>query len=154
MSDIHALESRITAALDRIGAGIDADRQAVGGEDNIELETRLVEEQLANAQLQERVRLLKERQDGRMAELEDRVDAQRSQMAKLDAELQRLRASNADLREMSAQLRTAATEGVASPELVNRAMIAEIDALDAQRRAESAEVAAILAELKPLIEEA
>ena len=43
---------------------------------------------------------------------------------------------------------------LALPETINRALIAEVDALRAQRSADAAEVDAILSELKPMIEEA
>ena len=65
-----------------------------------------------------------------------------------------MRASNAELRDMTAQLRSAAAAGATSPELINRATIAEVDALQAQRRSEAAEMDAIVSSLKPLIEEA
>ncbi len=154
MSDINALEGRITAALERISAQVVQLGNSEGASDDTGLQTQLDEERTANAQLVERVRVLKERQDTKIAELEARVSAQADQLAQLDGELQRTRASHADLREMNAQLRSVATEGAADPELINRALIAEIDALTAQRGADAAEVDAILAELKPLIEEA
>lgn len=157
MSDIAALEQRITAALDRIRVGLDhvaaADAAPQEAGDAADLRVQLDEEKTANAQLVERVRALKETQDGRLAELSDRVEAQRAQMAQLDAELQRLRASNADMRVLNAQLRAAASEHVGDAELINRAMMAEIDALQAQRSADAAEVVAVLAELAPLLQE-
>lgn len=154
MSDINTLEGRITAALERISTGVDAMGAAPAAVGDNGLQTQLEEERTANAQLVERVKALKERQDTKIAELEARVSAQSSQLAELDGELQRMRASHADLREMNAQLRSVATEGAAEPELINRALIAEIDALHAQRSADAAEVDAILSELKPIIEEA
>ncbi len=154
MSEINALEGRITAALERISAGMSQVSSAPVSDDAAALQTQLDEERTANAQLVERVKVLKDRQDTKIAELEARVSAQSAQMATLDGELQRLRASQADLRDMNAQLRSVAAEGAADPELINRALIAEIDALNAQRSADAAEVDAILAELKPLIEEA
>ncbi len=154
MSEINALEGRITAALERISAGMSQVSSAPVSGDAAALQTQLDEERTANAQLVERVKVLKDRQDTKIAELEARVSAQSAQMATLDGELQRLRASQADLRDMNAQLRSVAAEGAADPELINRALIAEIDALNAQRSADAAEVDAILAELKPLIEEA
>lgn len=151
MSDVTALQSRIAAALDRIRVGVDGmSANAV----DTSLQARLAEEQTANAQLEERVKALKERQDVKISELEARVSAHADEMSKLDAELQRLRASNADMREVNAQLRSAATDGVAQPELINRALMAEVEALSAQRAADAAEVDAILSDLKPLIEEA
>ena len=55
---------------------------------------------------------------------------------------------------MTAQLRSAAADGATSPELINRATIAEVDALQAQRTSEATEMDAIVSSLKPLIEEA
>ncbi|SEW15389.1 hypothetical protein SAMN04488515_1306 [Cognatiyoonia koreensis] len=150
MSDVTALQSRIAGALDRIRVGVEGMSTSV----DESLQARLAEEQTANAQLEERVKALKERQDGKITELEGRVTAQAEQMAKLDAELQRLRTSNADLRDVNAQLRAAATDGVAQPELINRALMAEVEALSAQRAADAAEVDAILSDLKPLVREA
>lgn len=160
MSDINSLQGRITAALDRIGAGVSqlnkvspqAESTAVA--EAAALRGQLEEERSANAQLEERVRVLKERQDGNIAKLEKRVETQAATLAGLDAELQRLRASNAELRELNAQLRSAASDGATSPELINRATIAEVEALAAQRATDEAEIDAIITELKPLIEEA
>lgn len=72
-------------------------------------------------------------------------------MSDLDAELQKLRTSNADLRDMNAKLRAAAADGMSQPELLNRALMAEVDALETQRSADATEVDAILAELKSLV---
>jgi predicted RNase H-like nuclease (RuvC/YqgF family) len=154
MSDISALESRITAALDRIRAGVDGMAAAAPVDVGAALQDQLDEERMANAQLQERVRVVKDRQDAVIAELEGKISGHQTQMAALDAEMQKLRQSNADLRELNAQLRAAVAEDTSAPELVNRAMMAEIDALQAQRSSEAAEVDAILSELKPMIEEA
>lgn len=151
MSDISALEGRITAALDRIRQGIEA--QPAPAEPDHSLSSELESERAANAELVERVRHLKERQDTQVASLTGRVESQRAQMMQLDEELQRLRASNAQLREMNTRLREAVTQGV-SPELLDEAVAAEVAAMEAQRSSETAEMDAILAELKPLIEDA
>lgn len=152
MNDVTALQSRVAAALERIRNGLD--NMAPAGNVDHALQARLAEEQTANAQLEERVKALKDRQDGRIADLETQVASQNAQMAQLDKELQRLRASNADMRDVNAQLRSAAADGVAQPELINRALMAEVEALAAQRAADAAEVDAILSDLKPLIAEA
>jgi chromosome segregation ATPase len=150
MSDISALEGRITAALDRIRQGLDG--RASDAAPDASLQAALAEERASNAELVERVRILKERQDTQVASLTGRVESQRSQLMKLDAELQQLRASNVQLRDMNAKLRETVTTGL-SPELHNDAVAAEVAALHAQRTADAAELDAILAELKPLIEE-
>jgi predicted RNase H-like nuclease (RuvC/YqgF family) len=150
MSDISALEGRITAALDRIRQGLDVRSGSTAGDATLQAE--LDKERATNAEMVERVRILKERQDTQVASLTTRVEAQRGQLQKLDAELQKLRASNVQLREMNTQLRETVTTGL-SPELHSDAVASEIAALHAQRAADAAEVDAILAELKPLIEE-
>ncbi|MDP5362225.1 MAG: hypothetical protein NWP79_08790 [Paracoccaceae bacterium] len=150
MSDISALEGRITAALDRIRRGLD--RPVGDGAADAALQVALDEERASNAELVERVRLLKERQDTQVASLTARVETQRNQLMQLDEELQQLRASNVQLRDMNTKLREAVTTGLA-PELHDAAVATEIEALHAQRSADAAEVDAILAELKPLIEE-
>jgi len=156
MSEIDALEGRIAAALDRIGAGVAQLSKAApeGADDSEALRAQLREERDANAQLEERVRALKDRQENNISHLEERVEKQASALAAIEAELHRLRASNADLRELNAQLRSAAADGAASPEVFKRATIAEVEALEAQRAADVAEMDAILSELKPLVEEA
>lgn len=151
MSELDALESRLTAALDRIRSGVEGLGTSSADDGSAALEAQLTEERTANAQLEERVRALKERQDNKIAELEARVASYRKQMAGLDAELQKLRTSNADLRDMNAKMRAAVADGLAEPELLNRALMAEVDALQTQRSADATEVDAILAELKSLV---
>ena len=150
MDDIKAYETRIAAALDRIGYRLA--KHGAGAAASAELAVRLQAERDANAQLEERVKSLKARQDSRIAELEARLAEQAEQLAALDAELQQLRGSNADLTQVCGQLRAAATAGSADAELINRALVAEVDGLTAQRSAEAAEVAAILSNLKPLLQ--
>lgn len=154
MNDVAELQGRITAALDRIRAGLDRTAAEAERADGApDLSAQLEEERTANAQLEERVRALKARQDGTISDLEARVASQKAQMADLDDAVQRLSAANAELRALTATLREAALQGVAEPELINRATIAELDAVRAQREADAAEVGAILAELRPLVSE-
>jgi predicted RNase H-like nuclease (RuvC/YqgF family) len=150
MSDIRALEGRITDALDRIRKGLDARAGHDAGD--AALTAALEQEREANAELVQRVAILKDRQDTQVSSLTARVEAQRGQLMKLDTELQQLRASNVQLREMNTQLRETVTTGLA-PELHSEAVAAEIAALHAQRSADAAEMDAILTELKPLITE-
>ncbi|MCC5975177.1 MAG: hypothetical protein JJT81_14145 [Rubellimicrobium sp.] len=117
------------------------------------LAAALAEERTVTAQLEERIRSLKTKQDQRLAALDGQIMLQRDRIAALDAELQGLRQSNAELRDIAGQMRAALSEGVAEPELVNRAMLAEIEALRATRAADRAEVEAIIGTLEPLIGE-
>lgn len=150
MSDISVLESRITAALDRIRRGIETPSPA--SETEMALRAALEKERAANAELVVRVQSLQDRQDTNVAALNQRVETQAAQMKALDKELQRLRSSNEQMRSVSMDLRNAVTEGL-TPELVSTAVSAEIEALVVQRAAEATELETILAELKPLIEE-
>lgn len=152
MSDLSVLENRISAALERIRAAVAAQGGGPGGDDAVV--RQLDEERMANAQLEERVKMLKATQDGRITDLETRLATQTGQLEQMETELQRLRTANADLRQVMAQLRSAAVDGATDPELINRAMMAEIEALTAQHNADAAEVHAILEKLTPMIEEA
>ncbi len=164
MSDISILEGRITAALDRIRRGVEwMDELAAAapvlpagapGQETAALRARLEEERTVNAQLEERVRALKERQDGRLSHLETEVAENRARLSGMDEDLQRLRQTNAELRAMAAQLREALAEGVTEPQLINRAMLAELESLRAARAVDLAEVNAVLTELRPFIGEA
>lgn len=158
MKDVEEFEHRLSAALARIKAGVDKIQteppiQASTDEASqvAELTARLEEEQMINAQLEGRVKLLKERQDGQLAELQQRVDASEARAGRFDRDLQRLRAVNADLREINDNLRQAVEQGVSEPHLVNKAMLAELEALRAVRSADAAEMDAILEALTPII---
>jgi chromosome segregation ATPase len=161
MNEITDIRTRIEDALDRIGKGIAALQpvpatppEAIDPAVLAALQDQVAEEKTANAQLEERIRLLKSRQESQIAALEAQIAAQRDQLTDLDRDLQRLRESNADLRDLAGQMRVKLADNVAEPELVNRAMMAEIEALRATRAADLAEVTAVLNVLKPVIEEA
>ncbi|MEI2804971.1 hypothetical protein [Albidovulum sp.] len=165
MSDIAELERRISAALARIDAGVEAlaamppAEPAAGPSairDDAEI-MRLAEdldaERAANAQLTERVRAIKEKQEGVVGALETKVERLTGQLNTADAEIQRLKRLNHDLSEANRALGAAAAAGVAEPDLINRSMISELETMRAARAAEIAEMNEILAELKPLIGE-
>lgn len=161
MSDIATLESRITAALDRIRQGIDSaatptDERPVGEvAQQGELEqarAQAVENGERVRRLKKRERIAQEQHASEIAALTARVETQSTQLQKLDAELQQLRASNVELRALNTKLREAVTTGLA-PELHDAAVNAEMAALHAQRAADAAEVDAILDALRPLIKE-
>ena len=156
MSDIAALEGRITAALDRIREGMARQQSLLISEDPSDAESlraQLKEERIANAQLENRVSALKVRQDGTISDFEGRVTSHAAALAAMEAEVHRLRATNAELLDVTAQLRVAAVDGITAPELLNRVTLAEVEALQAQRASEATEMDAIVSSLKPLIEE-
>lgn len=152
MSDIADLERRITAALDRIGVA--ADKLGGGEEGDASLAAELAAEREANAQLEERVQAIKERQETTVAGLQDEVTALRQALSDTDADLQRLRAVNADLRKSNADLRDANAQGLADASLVNAALEEELKALRELNTASRSEIDRALAELEPMLKEA
>ncbi len=169
MIDISELERRILFALERIDRGVDG--LALGGSiapqvfaaqvaaapghsaEAEELRAELDAERSANAQLTERVRAIKDKQETIVADLEKKVARLTLQLDTAGAELQRQRRLNADLVGTNQALSDAARDGVTEPELLNRALMTELAALRTARAAEMAEMEEIMAELKPLIGE-
>lgn len=160
MQDITELERRITAALERIGAGVDRlatlprTAAATGqqpGPDTA-LRAQLEEEKSLTAQLQARLRMIRDREP--KGDLQDKIDRLTQQLDVQGLELQRMRRTNAALREQLAALRDAQAQGVAEPQLINKAMATELDALRALRLTEVAEMDDLLAALEPHLTEA
>jgi chromosome segregation ATPase len=154
MQDITGLEQRITAALERIGKGVDriAARPQAGqasspvapSSTEAALRAQLEEEKALTSQLQDRLRLLKDREA--KGDLQAKIDRLTQQLDVKGLELQRMRRTNSALREQLAALQ-AAKGGDA--QATHKAMAAELDALRALRLAEVAEMDDILAALEP-----
>jgi chromosome segregation ATPase len=161
MSDIDAMQSRIMAALDRIGQGLDGFGAApADAADEGELGTmrqQIEDERLANAQLEERVKQLSARArdaEAKLAAVEasaseaaDQQTARAKSLKKIDSDLQALRQANQQLRDNNSALREANAKGVSEPHLINKAMMAELDGLRASRAADRSEIDVILGEL-------
>ncbi|MEY8831171.1 hypothetical protein AB9K34_22585 [Sedimentitalea sp. XS_ASV28] len=168
MSQIEELQSRITLAMARIDAGVSQlAEQTSDTAPGPDLAAALEEERRASAHLEDRLRALRAEHDDEIAALRadlDRateIEALKDQIAEydqaveqLDMDLQRLREANEQLRNSNAALRTANENGVGKPRLINKAMLAELEALRATRATEVAEVGVILARLKPLLGDA
>lgn len=155
MSDIAELERRITAALDRAAQAMDRLGAASPDAGDAEaMKAELEAERVANAQLEERVRAIKEKQETMVAGLEGEVARLKEAIRARDGEVQRMKAVNDELRASNAALRNANAQGLADPDLVNTAMVAELDGLRAERAAERAEIDEVLASLEPLLKEA
>lgn len=150
MQELEELERRISAALERIGAGIDA-IPTMPAENP--LQAALEEERMVNAQLAERLKVVKDRDASRIGALEEQVEALTRHLDVQGLELQRMKKTTGHLREALRSLREAQAEGVADPQLLNRSMVVELEALRAARAAETAEVEEILTALEPLIAE-
>ena len=151
MSDIEELERRISAAFDRIGQAVDGFVPPTTGAGTGELQDALLTEQATNAQLTERLRVVKEREASQAAEAAEKVDRLTRALDAQGLELQRMKKTVIQLRESLRALREAQTEAVADPHLVNKAMLTELEALRATRLTEMAQMDEILAELHPLI---
>lgn len=172
MSDLAPVERRLSEALERIarrlekGAGANrSGRGAVFGlgarpefEPDPEqaatiasLREALDKERAANAQLSERVHQVKQRQETTIAQLERRLARLTEQLDLQSLEMLRLKKANAKLMGSNTALREAQIEGFPDATLINKSISAELEALQAERRAEMAEMEEILAELKPLL---
>jgi predicted nucleic acid-binding Zn-ribbon protein len=154
MSDIEELQRRITAAMDQVAFGLEKLAPATPAGPDAETAKLLEEERTANAQLQERVRGLRTKSETETATLRAKVEEGEARMAQLDIELQRVRRANAQLSDACAALREANAEGVGDAHLINKAMLAELEALRAARAADVAEASVILASLQPLVDAA
>lgn len=166
MHEIAELERRITAAMDRIGLGLGALAEAraalpvpdAGLAEAADVEATLLrealdEERMANAQLNERLRVLRDRDARAQAEAAAEGDRLTRLLDEQGLETQRLHKLTVKLREDLRQLREAAQDGVADSAMINRAMLAELEALRADRSAEAAEMRDILAAIHPLLRE-
>lgn len=149
MGEISELERRISAAIDRVGVALD--RIQSGPSDD--LAAALEAERTANAQLEARVAAIKQKQETQVAGLEAEVASLREAVLVRDAEVQKLRRVNSELRKSNAALREANQAGLPDPHLVNTSMMAEVEALRALASGTRAEIDEILAALEPLVEE-
>ncbi|MDO5758231.1 MAG: hypothetical protein Q4P24_12095 [Rhodobacterales bacterium] len=161
MSDIDAMQGRIMTALDRIGQGLAGLTPDTGDTEIEGLRQQLADEQTANAYLEKNAEVL----DARATRAEEatrrataELGAQKAEreasdkkrgeaLARLDGELQSLRAANQQLRDNNAALREANAEGVGNADLINQAMAAELEGLRAAHAADRAELDLLLAEL-------
>ena len=156
MSELSQVERRLSAALDRIARRLEAGGPPQPGGDGAEatiteLRAALEKERSSNAQLSERVSQVKQRQETTVAQLERRLARLTEQLDLQSLEMLRLKKANARLIETNAGLRAAQAESFPDATVVNRSISAELEALQAERRAEMAEMEEILAELKPLV---
>lgn len=152
MSEIAEYERRITAALERAGKVIEQ-LSAAQPEDQGNLAAELEAERMANAQLEERVRAIKEKQETTVARLEGEVAKLSAALKSRDAEVQSMRAVNEELRQSNGALRDANAKGLGDAALVNGAMAGELESLRALRAADRAEIDEILGALEPMLAE-
>lgn len=149
MNEIDELQARLAAALDRVAHGVET--LGSGGAALDELKRELDDEKTLTAQLEERLKTLKERQAAELASLAEQMQDTRAKVDAMDLEMQRLRQAITQLREANMALREANEEGVADPHLINKSMLLELESLRAARAAETAEASAILSALTPIL---
>jgi predicted nucleic acid-binding Zn-ribbon protein len=156
MSDPSALEERLAAALARIETATTnlPDPQAIAADAKSQaaLEAQFDEERGANAQLVDRVKALKDRQENQVAQLEKSLAAAKTTEAEKNIVQQKLKASIEDLRDQIARLTEANRAMVGDADLINTSMMAELEAMRASRRADVSDVDDILAQLEPHLE--
>ena len=146
MSQIEELQSRITAAMDRIGAGVDTlvDQMGSTAAADAALQSALEEEKLANTQLEERLRSIKAKHAAELEEAQASAGGDGPNVEELQAELDGLKAQVADTSEvdgLKAELADATAKLVAA-----EAAKAEANAAIA----EAGEVESLRAELEEL----
>ena len=156
MTDISELERRIASALDRIRSGVDGMDLAPAEPDTSALDAlreELEAEKTANAQLEERVKVLRQQNETARTEVQSQLDAAKSATLEARNEVQQLRKTNQHLQASLQSLREATAAGTSEPHLINQAMQSELDGLRSARDGDRAELDAILGELAPLLKE-
>lgn len=176
MTDIADLENRLSAAMDRIATGLSNVSSGSGGgnaDQSAEiaaLKAALEEERTANAQLQERIRVLTLAAEARstgdsqgaaaaisdmhhqeIEAIRDAAAEERAAWEGLNQRLVRLRRSNKLMRSNTLALRQAASDMVVDPELINNSLQVELDATKAAHELERAEADVIIKTLMPLV---
>ncbi|MDO8884877.1 hypothetical protein [Pseudotabrizicola sp.] len=165
MDNIAELERRITAALMRIGDGVET-LSVSGGADPggpvatladgvaeaeiARLNEALDEERMLSAQLHERLRAVRDQDAGKRQGLEAEVERLTKLLDVQGLELQRLKKTVVGLREQLRLMTEAQAEGRVEPHLINKAMLTELETLRALRAAEAAELDELIAALDPL----
>ncbi|WP_170330549.1 hypothetical protein [Ruegeria arenilitoris] len=158
MSQIEELQRRIVAAMERIGSGVEALGEAApaGGNQDQELRAALDEERVANAQLEERLKSLKERHDQEIDAMRADIETLRAQPVD-SAEADGLREQLAEAAEKLAAVEAARAElAEAKAALEDRdevmALKAEIESLRAEQEnvEDPAPLRAELEQLKPI----
>lgn len=158
MTDIQQIETRLSRALDRISAAAGQIAQQPyapatdGSAETARLQAELEAERAKTAQLSERVNAVRQRQDSSVSSLERRLARMTEQLDLQSLEMLRLKKANSKLIEANRQLREGVEAQVIEPSTVNRSLLAELEALRAERAAELAEMEDVLGELKPLME--
>lgn len=151
MSKVSELEDRLSRALERIAYSAQKLGTTPAKSDDSDLRAELEAERAKNAQLSERVEAVRQRQDSSFASMERRLARMTEQLDLQSLEMLRLKKANTKLIEANRQLRESHEAKVIEPTTINRSLLAELEALRAERAADAAEMESVLGELKPLV---
>lgn len=161
MAELAELEKRIAEAIERIRTGIEglqpaSDTDMVPAEEADALASQL---SAVTSDLSDATEAL-EAERARVAVLERQLaEAQAASqtpdlsedLAATEAELRTLRGAVHELQTANAELRQTALSGVTDPDLINRSLAADLEAVQLARLAELRDIDAILASLDPII---
>jgi len=163
MSDIGELEQRLADAMDRIRTGVEALSappavEMVPAQDFDELESQLADaarELAETSGVLNGVRARNGELEDALAEAQDAVPVVPEPVPgladddreALEAEIRTLRASVEALQAANAELRRSALTGVTDPELINRSLVADLEAVQSARLAELRDIDSILRSL-------
>ncbi|MEO0485081.1 MAG: hypothetical protein AAF092_04115 [Pseudomonadota bacterium] len=168
---IAGYEARLVDALARIEAGIGrwpapaapapapqeqiaTPAPAAPAEEGAEqLRAELEEERVANAQLQQRVKRIRRKQEQTVQTLEEKMESLQAELANSERQVAKLRRSGEDMRAALKDLQEAAEASAPDAHLINRAMMAELEALRAERATDAAEISGLISALEPLLAE-
>ncbi|MDE0589816.1 hypothetical protein OU789_07770 [Halocynthiibacter sp. C4] len=149
MSEITEFEQRIMAAFARINSGVERFEKG----ESAALKEALEAERSVNAQLEERVRAIKTKQEQTLASLERQVASLQDSIGTLEGDVGRLKGVNAELRKNNAALRQAIADGVADKELVDASLQAELEGVKSAQASDRNELDGIIKDLETLIGE-
>ena len=158
MHDISELQGRLAAALDRIGAGLDAlgPRQHSAPQVRAEIDVdallgELEAERALVAQLNERIAANRAKAEAQIAELNEELDRRQEILERMEDDRAQFKALNDALRASNGALRLANEAGLGDDALINSGMQTEIEALRQMRASDRAELDAIIALLEPAL---
>ncbi|WP_299890061.1 hypothetical protein [uncultured Ruegeria sp.] len=165
MSQIEELQHRIIAAMERIGSGVEALQHTAPGSGvpDEALQAALEEERVANAQLQERLKVLKDQHEQEADELRNELeelrstsdedsesDSLREELAQATAKLVSVEAARAELADAKAALEN--SEELDALKAENEKLRSELDAREdpAPLRAELEQLQALMSQAKQI----
>jgi hypothetical protein len=146
MGQIQDLEQRITAAFARITAGV----EALAAEAAVMPQAMAVP--MVDAGVPGEFDAMLQEAALREADLQGQVDVLTRHLDAQGLDVQRLSSTVATLHEDLRRLREAALQGVVDPGLINKAMMAELEAMRTMRGAEANEMSDIMTALTGVLE--